>query len=515
MPRSQKAPALVKSIVRMAGTDVQLLTRLSCRLHIERDGTSLLDSACSKARFSISLHSAAASITLRLTPKLESLRLPTSPLFPRQFDIKLVKKVSARLISEGKLTLSLLNYNSDFPNCTMYRNPPSLTHLFLSEAEPEAVKELQDYLCGKPVKRSLQEEAPMEKRVKRDTLLEKLPSDVMAIVYAMTGEPLKKFRLINRWFRKSVCYHVSKVKVLDAAMASGPMVSRLIKRTTALKELDLENCRDFTYTTIHTTKCYPFRRLLKLSLQDCKGINSAATLMLIKQAPDLLSLNLLGCSNLDDKLLSSLSPRLDLKHLTELSMSNLSAKPLASFLRLYNCLESLRLKDVVITGELVGSLLDNSRLSSLCIEYRDVEKVYAEPVWPAKPLHTLSILPMDRFIRPSQALIPVWQCLQCQRPRDLGTDVKSEELPKALLEEVVKITCVGVMEGCATLREAVLYTDGYELLEKLEEDGPEFLSTLERLTVVLNSDWQKTSLAAALATRFPALPVTFRLVNLR
>jgi len=499
----------------MAGTDVQLLTRLSCRLHIERDGTPLLDSACSKARFSISLHSAASSVTLRLTPKQESLRLPTSPLFPRQFDIKLVKKISARLLSEGKLTLSLLNYNSDFPNCTMYRNPPSFTNLFLSEAEPEAVKELQDYICGKPAKRPLEEPAPLEKRAKRYTLLETLPYDIMTIVFTMTGEPLKKFRLINRWFRKSVCFHVSKVKVLDAARATGPMVSRLIKRTASLKELDLENCRDFTYTTIHTTKCYPLRRLLRLSLQDCKGINTAATLMLIKQAPDLICLNLLGCSNLDDKLLSSLSPRLDLKHLTDLSVSSLSTKPLAAFLKLYNCLESLRLKDIIVTGELMASLLENARLSSLCIEYRDVERVFAEPIWPAKPLHTLSILPMDRFVRPSQALTPVWQCLQFQRPRELGTDVKSEELPKSLLEEVVKMTCVGVVDGCANLREAVVYTDGYELLEKLEEDGPEFLGALERLTVVLNSDWQKTSLTAALAARFPALPVTFRLVNLR
>lgn len=441
--------------------------------------------------------------------------MPASPLFPRLFDIKLVKKVSVRLVNEGKLTLTLINYNSGFPNSTMYCNPPKHTDIFLSDAEPEAVKELLDYISGKPVKRKLEAEEQSEKRVKRGAALETLPFDVINIVYAMTGEPLKKFRLINRWFRKSVSYHVSKLKVLDAAMATGPMVSRLIKRTTALKELDLENCRDFTYTTINSTKCYPLRRLLKLSLQDCKGINSTAMLMLIKQAPDLLALNLLGCSNLDDKLLASLSPRLDLKHLTELSLSGFNSKPLSAFLKLYDSITSLRLKDVVISADLIASLSENSCLSSLIIEYREVGKVYAEPIWPAKPLHTLSLLPMDRFIRPSESLLPVWQCLQAQRPKDLGTDVRSKDLPKELLEEVVRMTGVGVVEGGEKLKEVVMYTDGYDLLERLEEDGPAFLASLERLTVFLNSDWQKTSLAAALATRLPSLPVTFRLVNLR
>ena len=119
---------------------MQLISKFSCKLNIERNGNRLLGPKLANSLFNITMHESNKLFQITISCKNPAVQLPTSQYIPRRFTHLNIMKVGKQCIEQGRISLTLSNYNASVEGYCICSNPAVLTCIYISEAPVEAVK---------------------------------------------------------------------------------------------------------------------------------------------------------------------------------------------------------------------------------------------------------------------------------------------------------------------------------------------------------------------------------------
>lgn len=437
----------------MAGIEYVPVCQLLCKLQITQDNLSLLPPKLCTRSYLLSLGTeGSSSLIFRISHS--NSKLPATPYFPQRFELKRVRKVYSKFLSEGKITLELVNFNSNCPHSVMYSAQPIRTLILVSEASPEGLSALLAYFSPG---------LPSSLPVKSAPLLA-LSVDLFSVIYSCLGPAEgKKLRLVNKRIYEMVGEAVKQLRVGKGA--KGEMVHRLIERCKGLKELSLIGYRG-TATVL--------REVLKNGL---------------------IKLDLLNCY-LPDGFLTAVFP----SALVELRLTGFSAPALAAFLPHLTHISALYLTKIELNSVLLQALQALPTLTLLSISYKNIEAaLHYRLNWSSTRLSSVFFLPSHPFPTLSPALQGLWTSLIPSNLQEIGCDIElNPTLTDALQSVKTLLSCSLPLQPLPSLAVWTVYIGGEELLEWLEHYGA-WLSHLHRLTVVLRNDWLAHTLRTQLS----------------
>ena len=180
---------------------MQLITKFSCKLNIERNGSRLLGPKFQNLVFTISVHEANKLFQFTISTKNSNVQLPSSPYIPRRFTNKNIHKISKQCIDQGKLGITLINYSANLEGYSCYSNPSILTCIYISEAPLEALRHFWKVLQDGPSKRNaidIQEEREMKRKKPYNSVWNILNSDVIKHIFSFIGNEIGPYSLVSR-----------------------------------------------------------------------------------------------------------------------------------------------------------------------------------------------------------------------------------------------------------------------------------------------------------------------------
>lgn len=180
---------------------MRLVTRFSCKLNVERNGAKLLGPGLHNTLFSFTIHDSSGSFQFTIGIKTKGVTMPTSPFIPRRFTQANIYRLSTQCIKDGRLGITLINYNAGQEGYRGFDNPPVHTVIYIFNADPDTLQLLIDTLKAGPSNKSATEvieETEAKRRRPNSSVWDSVNLDVARIIFGYVGGNLGKFRLISR-----------------------------------------------------------------------------------------------------------------------------------------------------------------------------------------------------------------------------------------------------------------------------------------------------------------------------
>ena len=493
---------------------LNLITRFTCKLNIEKNGTALLNNKLQKVLFTISLHNAEHTIHFSIFPKEKSVKLPDGPFIPRRFTIKNITKISASALPQGKYTISLKNYNASmkgFQSCEVGTN---ITSIFISEAAPEALEHLTQILRGGPVKRPAQNnenEMPVQKQAKLSINMLDLPNELLRLIIDYSGESVGKFRSLSKRWKNQMSQMITHLRILKGKEISGDLVVRIVRRSLYCETLDLSNCVNLMPIHIKKANILPIKKVITLSLRNCKKLNSSAIFNILQMTPRIENLDLTGCSAADDELLRNLNPRIHLTNLKRIKLGGGGFTPYGmSFLgKRYPHLKGIELSDILLNKDLILFLQRFTELDSLIINFNDSEMIDSIPECIYPQLKKLNIFPQAKYPSPSDSVRSVIESFTGSEITELGTHLSPRilsELLRSSFKNLQSLLCCGVHFIPDSLTKLMVFSDGEDLLELSSSQTSRPMKNLSELRVIVREGYNcARQLQETLTFNYPKL----------
>ena len=405
---------------------MQLVTKFSCKLNIERNGSRLLGPKLQHLVFNVSVHEANKLFQVTLAPKASNITLPSSPYIPRRFTNKNIHKISKQCIDQGKMSITLVNYSGNVEGYMSYSNPQILTCIYIAEAPPEALLHLWEALQMGPNKRNaveVIEERECKRKQPRSNVWNLLNIDVIRMIFSFLGGELGKYSLVSRKWMQMIGEIARVLKFKYAKDVTGDLIVRTIKRHPFLHKVLLTDCRNFQITHIKKAVSLPLRSLKSLSLENCKRISSQALYTLILQTSNLSHLNIKD-SGVDDQFFMDLNPSVHLKHISSLKISGVSSQGIQHLVKKYsNLLKKLEVHTECLTSLMMFNILKLPQLMELKVYYDTIENIQA--FVPNSALESIEIFPRDSYT-PNGCSFMMWDSFTRCRPRHIACNLPKD-----------------------------------------------------------------------------------------
>lgn len=465
---------------------MQLVSKFSCKINIERNGTRVLGPKLNSTVFNVSMHEANKLLQISISPKDDKLELPKSPYIPRRFTNQNIHKVSKQCISQGKLGITLLNYSSSIEGYTVYSNPPILTCIYISEAPIEALQHFWLVLQQGPSKRDaiqVQEEREKLRQKPRPNPWRLLNSDVLLIIFSFLGEKLGKYGLVCRKWAQMVGELAKSLRFNYAKDVSGDIIIRTIKRHPYLSVISLTDCRNLSLAHIKRAMGLPLRHLKRLDLERCKKLNSQALFSMILNTPKLAHINLIETS-VDDTFFQDLNPQVHLKNLSSISCSSLTSVGVSSIVCKYPKILRFELHVARLTSELVSLVFRMPSLIEVKLYYETAE--FIEIFKPCSQLQVVEILPTDR-IEPRSDLMTFWDCLAGSNLKHIGCNLTKDclvQLLKYWPNLISARLCEYFPLPKSVIKLSLYFNEDFDE-EIRHADGEKWMTSLKHLEVIM------------------------------
>lgn len=491
---------------------LNLITRFTCKLNIEKNGTSLLIPKLQKILFTISIHDAENTIYFSIFPKDKSFKLPEGPFIPRKFTVKNIKKISNSAVSQGRFTIYLKNYNSSVKGFEGYEVNDCITAIFISEAAPEALAHLVQILRAGPVKRPApnnESEQPVKKQPKLAINLLELPNELLKLIMDFSGESVAKYRTLSKKWKNQMSQMITYLKILNGKDISGDLVIRIIRRSLYCETLDLSTCKNLLPIHIKKATILPIKKVITLSLKNCKKLTSSAIFNILQMTPRIENLDLTGCTAADDSLLKDLNPRIHLTNLKRIKLGGGGFTPYGiSFLgKKYPHLKGIELSDILLNKDLVLFLQRFIELDSLIINFSECEMIDNIPPCKYPQLRKLNIFPQAKYPVPSECVRNVIESFAENDITELGTHLSPRILSDLLRTSFVNLEsllCCGVSFIPESLNKMMIFSDGEDLLDISNQLTSRHLKNIKELKVIVRDSYNVArDLEQSLTANYP------------
>ena len=405
---------------------MQLISKFSCRLNIERNGARLLGPKLQSILYTVSMHDSNKMLTISISPKSNSVSLPNSEFIPRIFTHKHIHKVSKQCLEQGRLTITLINYSAK-GECVGLAGQGIQTSVYISEAPVDALRHFWMTLQQGPSKRDVvdaQMEREKVRKKPRFNVWTTLNTDVVRIILEYLGENLSHLSLVSRGWSMMISEMSRKVKFNYPKDINGEVITRILKKHPFLKSVVMKDCRNFQAVHLKKAISLPMKHVQVLNLQGCRKVNSQVLFTLILNTPKLKVLNIID-TLVDDVFFLDINPTLHLKALTELRAGNLSELGVANIAKKCKDIEKIEIHPEVVTGKMTEYLLSLSSLQELRIYYQSVQGLFK--LNPVSKLQVIEFLQIDAPHTTSQCL-DLWVSLKSQDPTHIGCNLPKDSL---------------------------------------------------------------------------------------
>jgi len=487
---------------------MRLVSRFSCKLNIERNGSRLLGPKLQSALFSLTVQESNNTFQFTISPKSKNVQIPSSPYIPRRFTLANIHKVSTQCIPQGRMSITLVNYNSSAEGYKGVQIPAMLTVVYISEALPEALSDLFKNLKEGPGKRTAVEaiEDCMAKRKKvSESVWDGLSLELLSSIFEYTGESLGKFRLVSRKWMQFLGYLVKTIRIKNPNDAPGEVIIRAIKKNPYVENLKLSGCGNLQITHVKKAMGLPLKRVKVLDLSGCKKLNSEALFLILRDASKCQELNLIN-SSADDSFFINLNRNIHMTQIKKLSIGpNFTKESIRKLLEKYPSITSLNFMGAHIDTQLCYYLVKFPKLQELSIRYSNVENLKQRLPLSEAPLKKLIVFPMEKHPPPCDKTLSLLELFTKADLEELACVLRRPLLEKVVAQwsNLTTLTVCDTPPDCR-VKSLSLYTDGHDLLQAFSFN-PTYLSSLTRLALHLNSDLYMHQLKTLLTSNNPEL----------
>lgn len=426
---------------------MQLVSKFSCRLNIERNGVKLLGPKFQSSLFNISMHDNNKDLTISITAKTASASLPPSAYIPKVFTHRVISQIFKQCIDQGRLSIILINYDSTVKGYQAVSTSNIQTCIFISEAPVEALRHFYMAIQQGPSKRQIMDQFEDRESIRKKpkaNVWNSLNSDVIRVIFQFIGEKIGHFALVSRGWCMMISEMTRKVSFKYGKDITGEVIVRIIKRNPFLTHVSMRGCRNFQLTHMKKATTLPLKRVLALDLEGCKKINSQCLFQLIREGFHIESLNAVD-TQADDDFFNYLNTNLHLKHIKELRYGNLGDLGGLNLSCKFQQIVKLEVHPLVLTDSLTQHLFSMENLKELKIYYQEVQNIKEVQ---AKCLLThIEILQRDSP-RTSTSTLNIWLGLKGKiQPVHVGCNLPKDSL-LFLWEEWKTVKSLRLTEYC-------------------------------------------------------------------
>ncbi|CAG9326320.1 unnamed protein product [Blepharisma stoltei] len=486
---------------------MRLVTRFSCKLNIERNGAKLLGPGLQNVLYTFSVHDSGL-LQFSITAKTKGVTIPNSQYIPKRFTNENIQKISTQCIADGRLGITLMNYNASCNGFRGYENPPVLTVVYISNAEPDTLRLLLDTIKAGPSKKSAVEaieETEAKRKKPNHSVWDNLNLDVMRIIFSYVGGNLAKFRLVSRKWLQALPYLITKVKVLNGREVPGEVVIRIIKKNQYIQDLSLLDCKNLQVTHIKKAMTLPIKRVHTLNLEGCNRLSSQSLFTILISASGLKSLNIKGCDGVDDAIFKDLNPSVHLKHLSEIAFSgNITVFGVRHLVKKFPLISKVEVFGANLTSDFCASILRLQNLVKLIIYYSNSEMLTAGFSCRSKILKKVIIFPVQ-FSGVCDHPFHLFDAFTKCPLQSLSTNLSPHHLSMYLRHwsELTELTTCELIALPESVEKLCLYTDGHDLLETLKQADRVFLKSLTELRLKVNCEWYIDGIKELMKLHYP------------
>lgn len=436
--------------------------------------------------FNITVHEANSLFQFTLAPKTANISLPPSPYIPRRFTNKNISKVSKQCISEGKISIHLVNYCATVEGFSSYSNPQIITSIYVAEAPPEALQHLWDALQRGPNKRNaveVQEEREVKRKLPQQSHWNMLNVDVIRMIFAFLDDGLGKYSLISRKWMQMIGEIARVLRFKYSKNVTGETIIRIIKRHPFLHKISLNDCRNLQISNLKKAITLPLKSVKFLSIEGCKKISSQALYTMILNAPNLAHLNIIQ-SGVDQQFFLDLNPKVHLKHLTSIQFSVSGHQGIKHLSQKFQNLRRLEMHTDLLTAPMMFHILKLLNLYELKVFYENIEMI---PSFQShENLQIVDILPKENF-SPNNASFQLWDSFAACKLRHVGCNLPRESLEKLLKywPDLASITlCEYFPLPSSIIRVKMHFNDDFDN-EIKRNDGEKWMGNLKSFDIVM------------------------------
>mmetsp|Transcript_19582 Transcript_19582/g.35937 ORF Transcript_19582/g.35937 Transcript_19582/m.35937 type:complete len:506 (-) Transcript_19582:3100-4617(-) len=501
-----------------------LLAKVSCKVAVQKSGVSI-NPKLGFELFYLKVNNVAGVAEFSLEPSNRKLNVVGNSNFPSRFRMNNLSKIDFVRAKEGKLVLTLVNYNRNSPDFTESNLKPVHTVVYLSEASVDSLNDLAWKLNALRLKRqhsqTTQDEPQTDKKphlapkVEWTRMRRELMKLIMSFAGYEDGQTLSKMRLISKNWNKVICLLSTRVKVVNGVSCPGNLISRILKRNPVVKSLSLENCINFGAKEIKDARSFPLRRLTELNLKGCKKLLSSSIFNLLQMCPDLKFLDLRGCDSADSGLLTGINSRVHLLKLTTLKLGrSFDESCLPHLLTKFKQISNYTLDCITFTDKSVDALA-SAQLKELHCKISEVQVRRKFPPIEQTNLERLTLVFDESF----QSNYRV-QCYQAflNAPNlnylHINLDPSLLEPYLAFYQGLQELKCVELPNNLpASVKKLTITTKGLLLLIELESRADPGLDGLDELTICTKDAQSATQIASKLKNLYPTLKLRVEVKN--
>jgi hypothetical protein len=465
---------------------MQLITKFSCKLNIERNGTRLLGPKLQNLIYNISVHETNNLFQITISPKSSNLSLPSSPYIPRRFTNKNIHKLSIQCINQGKIGIILLNYCGNVEGYTYKTTPPMLTCIYVSQAEPDTLRHFWLSVQTGPSKRNaieIQEDREIKRKKPCMSVWNMLNLDVIRLIFMFIGDDIGKYCLVARKWTLMIGEISKKLKFRYPKDVTGEIIVRTIKRNPFLSDINLKDCKNFSYSHLKKAITLPLKHLKSLSVENCRKVTSQALFNMILTSTKLKYLNFLD-SGVDNQFFLDLNPTIHLKNLVGLKISSISDTGIQNLVAKYPQLLKIEVHIDILTPNIVYNLLKLENLTDLKLYYDSIE--YIRAFKPLAKISVIEILPKVNFT-PCNSSFELWDSFTGCNLKHIGCNLPKESLTKLLKywpELVSARVCEYFSIPSSISILSMYYNDDFDL-EIKRNSGEKWMSSLKHFEIIM------------------------------
>lgn len=493
-----------------------LLTKVSCKASVQKAGVAI-NPKLNTELFYLKVILVNGMVEFLLEPGNRKLNISGNNKFPSRFKMSNLTKIDFGRAREGKLVLTLVNYNRSCPDFTEANLKPVMTLVYLSEASQDALNDLAAKLAAARLKRQrpdaeetqpeFDKKVDLAPKVEWTRMRRELLKLIMAFAGSEDGKTVPKMRLVSKKWNKAMSLLATKVRILDGSSCPGGIIARVMKRNPIVKRLSLENCANFGAREIKDSRSFPLRRVLELNLRGCKKLMNSAIFTMLQMCPDLQLLDLRDCDAADAELLTSINSRVHLLKLATLKLGrSFGEQCLPHLVSKFKQITSYTLDSIAFTEQAVHHLA-SAQLKELHCIINDVNVRRKVQAIEQPALERLTLV-FDESFQSNY-------CVQCYRaflnaPKlaYLHTNLDQSSLKPylasyTLLEE---LKCVE-LPACIpqSLRKLQISTKGLSLLLELDNRTDVGLEGLDEMTIYTRDGNCASQISDKLKRQYPEL----------